>query len=177
VDTVQKNSNACRSLVPFAVIGALSFIVGCSGGSSTVNGTTTTTKTTTTTTTCSGLATSPTVNYRCLPGHTLTDPSDAAARAGDLVAGSARSMVNGAEGYLPTYETINAAGANIAFLVSQDQSYYYDPSLHISFKGHAADATGLSPEVIASDGHNTSCASIVLGDDGEPVVTPNFTCW
>ncbi len=171
---MQKNSNAGRSAVAFAVIGALSLVVGCSGGPSTATRTTTTTKTTTA---CSGLSTSPTVNYRCLPGHTLTDPSDAAARAGDLVAGSARSMVNGAEGYLPTYETINAAGANIALLVSQDQSYFYGPSLHISFKGHAADATGLSLEVVASGGHKTSCASIVLGDDGEPVVTPNFTCW
>lgn len=174
---MQKNSNAGCSLVAFAVIGALSLIVGCSGGASTATRKTTTTKTTPTATACSGSATSPTVNYRCLPGHTLTDPSDAAARAGDLVAGSARSMVNGAEGYLPTYETINAAGANIASLVSQDPSYFYGPSLHISFKGHADDATGLSPEVIVSDGHQTSCASIALGDDGEPVVTPNDTCW
>jgi hypothetical protein len=187
---VRKNSNAGRSLVAFAVIGALLLIVGCSGGQSTVTRTTTTMATTTTTGECSRANTSTSIDYRCEPGHTLTDPTDAAIRAGHDIRVSVLTSRTPPDKPL-TDDDINAAGANVVQLVSQDNFDLFSPSLHISFKpgnraqaelhglnGPADAATQVPPIVIVTGGNTTVCSSFDLGDDGTPVVNApdTFSC-
>lgn len=165
-----KKMTISHSLAVVVIIGAL-ILASCSGGHATATGTTTTT--------APSITTSTAFDFRNLPGHTIANPSDAAGRAAALIDGKVNSSLNPAKP-TATDDDINAAGANVALLVSQDASYRYSPTLHFSFKPGdrtrfqclgcgtntpAEAASELAPIVIVTDGHQTICASFDLGDD------------